>query len=95
MRRMGIGGIEEEVGVGGEDHDAVRFRMASSSGCTPAGSRRKSPPQSRVGNHQAPWGPGSSGNRAKKCSAALRIMSEHISETSNLRPPGERGGVVD
>ena len=56
IRRSWIGGVEEKIGIGGENHDALRSRMASASARRVAGSARKSPPQSSVGKRQTAFG---------------------------------------
>lgn len=52
VRRIRIGCVKKKMGVGRNDHALPRCSIVSTSAHTAAGSIRKSPPQSRVGNCQ-------------------------------------------
>lgn len=75
--RLRIGSVEKQVRVGGQNHASPRCAMASASAQTSAGSTRKSPPQSSVGNCQPPRVCAGWGNRSTKCSAAFRMTSDN------------------
>ena len=77
--RMWVGGVEEQIGVGGQYHWVSRPRclMASASTQVRAGSFKKSPPQSRVGNSHSLGFVAVTGNLSTKCSAAFLITSDN------------------